>query len=282
MPSPLAERLNAIEDLPTIPHTMQKVLSGLDAVSASADSLEKILNEDTALTGKVLKMANSPLYGGAVEINSLARAIVTLGFEEVRNVVIGLSLSGVFCDDHGFADFNATELWLHSIGVSHAAKLIAQKVDGLDPDEMFTAGMMHDMGRILFCQFFPAELKDILNNCQTTQISLDEAEDRYGLTHSEIGAYLAYRWKLGDFLINVIRYHHHPKSAGPHSKAAACIFLADSLALQLKFGWSGPTAISSKISNPKDLNLSGNEIRVIAQQLNTEKEEILKGWNSVI
>ena len=175
MPPSLVERLDAIEDLPTIPHTMQAVLSSLDSVSASAEKLENIIKEDPVLTAKVLKIANSAAYGAGAEISSLSRAIVTIGFEEVRNIVIGLSLSGIFCDDIGFDEFDAVDIWLHSIGVATCAKMIAQETDGLDPEEMFTVGMLHDIGRILFCLYFPDELRDILGAVENDGMSLTEA-----------------------------------------------------------------------------------------------------------
>ncbi len=281
MPPSLVERLDAIEDLPTIPHTMQAVLSSLDSVSASAAKLEEIIKEDPVLTAKVLKIANSAAYGAGTEISSLSRAIVTVGFDEVRNIVIGLSLSGIFCDDLGFPEFDAVDIWLHSIGVATCAKMIAQEVDGLDPEEMFTVGMLHDIGRILFCLYFPEELRDILGAVNNDGIGLTEAEEQYGLAHSEIGAYLAYRWQLGTFMVNVIRFHHHPRKAGDHVKAAAAINLADAISIQLQIGWKG-LGPAPKIMVPKVLGLDGDKVKLVAKKLHAEKEQILSGWSSVI
>ncbi len=276
----LVDRLNAIEDLPTIPHTMQQVLSSLDAIATSASTLEKIIKDDPVLTAQVLKLANSPVYGGGVEISSLARAIVTLGLDEVRNVVIGLSLSGMFCDDLGFSEFDTIELWMHSIGVATCAKMIAERVDGLDGEELFTAGMLHDLGRMLFCLYFPDELRDVLNGVNE-QTTLQQSEERYGLSHAEIGAYLAFRWKLGDFMVHVIRYHHSPQSAGAHAKAASAINLADAIAMQLEIGWKGISG-TPKIIVPKILGLDGVAVKEIALKMRADKDKILAGWSSVI
>ncbi|PLX50954.1 MAG: hypothetical protein C0613_02685 [Desulfobulbaceae bacterium] len=281
MPPSLVERLDAIEDLPTIPHTMQAVLSSLDSVSASAARLEGIIKEDPVLTAKVLKVANSAAYGAGTEISSLSRAIVTVGFDEVRNIVIGLSLSGLFCDDLGFDEFNAVDIWLHSIAVATCAKMIAQEVDGLDPEEIFTAAMLHDIGRILFCLYFPDELRDVLATVHNDNISLNEAEEQYGLAHSEIGAYLAYRWQLGGFMVNVIRYHHHPLKAGEYTAAAAAINLADAISIQLQIGWTG-LGPSPKVKVAKVLGLDSDKIKQIARAFNAEKEQIVSGWSSVI
>lgn len=281
MPPSLVERLDAIEDLPTIPHTMQAVLSSLDSVSASAARLEGIIKEDPVLTAKVLKVANSAAYGAGTEISSLSRAIVTVGFDEVRNIVIGLSLSGLFCDDLGFEEFNAVDIWLHSIAVATCAKMIAQEINGLDPEEIFTAAMLHDIGRILFCLYFPDELRDVLATVHNDNISLNEAEEQYGLAHSEIGAYLAYRWQLGGFMVNVIRYHHQPLKAGEYAAAAAAINLADAISIQLQIGWTG-LGTPPKIKVAKVLGLDSDKIKEIARTFNAEKEQIVSGWSSVI
>ena len=279
MPS-LVDRLNAIEDLPTIPHTMQQVLSSLDAIATSAQTLENIIKDDPVLTAQVLKLANSPVYGGGVEIASLARAIVTLGLDEVRNVVVGLSLSGIFCDDLGFAEFDSGDLWLHSIGVATCARMIARRVDGVDEEEIFTAGMLHDLGRILYCLYFPDELRDVLSNVKGP-ITLQNAEEQYGLTHAEIGAYLAFRWKLGDFMVHTIRYHHQPRSAGSYAMAASVVNLADAITMQLEIGWKEPSG-SPKITVPKILGLDGAAVKEIALKMRDDKEKIMAGWSSVI
>ncbi len=280
MPPSLVQRLDAIEDLPTVPHTMQAVLSGLSSVSASAESLQHIIKGDPVLTAKVMKIANSPVYSGGIEISSLSRAIVTVGFEEVRNIVVGLSLSGLFCDDLGFDEFDAVDIWLHSIGVATCAKMIAEQVDGLEPEELFTVGMLHDLGRLLFCLYFPDELRDILANVSDTK-TLSEAEQEYGLAHSEIGAYLAHRWNLGPFIVNSVRYHHDPRKAGEFTLSASAVYLADAITMQLKFGWAGVGA-PPKIMVPQILGLEAAQVKAIAKKLQDQKMDILSGWSAVI
>jgi HD-like signal output (HDOD) protein len=280
MPPSLVARLDAIEDLPTVPHTMQAVLSGLDSMAASADKLQDIIKEDPVLTAKVMKVANSAVYSGGIEVSSLSRAIVTIGFEEVRNIVVGLSLSGMFCDDLGFAEFDAVDIWLHSIGVATCAKMIADQVDGLESEEMFTVGMLHDLGRLLFCLYFPDELHDVLGNVNENK-SLAEAEAEYGLAHSEIGAYLAHRWNLGPFIMNSIRFHHDPRKAGDYSLPASAVYLADAITMQLKFGWAG-VGPTPKILVPKILGLEAKQVKMIARTLQEQKDDILSGWSDVI
>ncbi len=274
-------RLNAIEDLPTIPHTMQQVLSQIDELSSSVSTLQSIIEQDPAITSMLLRAANSTFYSPKEEISSVGRAIVMMGFREIRNRVISYSLMGVFSDDLGFDEFKPVELWLHSIGVAVASRKIAQRVNGLDPDEMFTAGMLHDIGRLIFCLYLKNELREVLAVAKASGCSLDEAEEKVGLTHGEIGSYLAMRWKLSALLADVIQHHHKPQHAGVNMKAASVVFLADSLAIRLGIGWVG-IGEKRKILIPRNLGLDVEAVREIAMQMKEEKEKIVAGWGNVV
>lgn len=281
MSESVIRRLNAIEDLPTIPHTMQQILSQIDELSSSVSALQAIIEQDPSITSMLLRSANSVFYSPKEEISSVGRAIVMMGFREIRNRVISYSVMGLFSDDLGFEEFKPVDLWLHSIGVAVAAKKIAQKVSGVDQDEMFTAGMLHDIGRLVFCLYLKEELREVLAVARDSGCSLNEAEDKVGLTHAEIGSYLASRWKLSSLLVDVIQHHHQPQNAGDHSKAAAIVFLADALAIQLGIGWVG-IGEKPKVVIPKILGLDMETVREIALKLKEEKSKIVDGWGNVI
>lgn len=274
-------RLNAVEDLPTIPHTMQQVLSQIDELSTSVSTLQTIIEQDPAITSMLLRTANSTFYSPREEVSSVGRAIVMMGFREIRNRVISYSLMGLFSDDLGFDEFKPVDLWLHSIGVAVAAKKIAQKVPGLDPDEVFTAGMLHDIGRLIYCLYLKNELRDVLTIARDSHCSLNAAEEKVGLTHGEIGCYIAMRWKLSALLVDVIQNHHKPQNATVSPKAASAVFLADSLAILVGIGWSG-IGEKCKILVPKNLGLDAESVKGIARQLRDEKEKIVAGWGNVI
>ncbi len=277
----MAKRLDKVEDLPSLPHTLHKVLEGLDSVSASAKTLEGIIREDPVLTAKILKMANSPFYGIQGEVSSIAKAVVVLGFEEVRSLVIGLSLTGAFGGDLGVEEFDAQSLWLHSIGVAKTAHMLATHVNGCVPDELFTAGIVHDLGRFLLCLYFPKEYKVILGQKRQNGLPLFKVEESCGLSHAEAGAYLAKKWALSDMLVNVVRYHHHPGSAGTYSVPASIVFLADELCHKLKIGWDAKGEIGTVLV-PKALGLAPEIIKKIARKIKKEKESIEASWSKVL
>jgi putative nucleotidyltransferase with HDIG domain len=281
MPVLLAKRLDQIKDLPAMPNTLHQVLEALDRVTASAKTLERIVEQDPVLTAKILRLASSPYYSASGEVSSISKAVVTLGFEEVRNLVIGLSLTGVFSDDLGFEEFDSKGLWLHSMGVATASRLLAERIPDLASEELFTAGLVHDLGRFLVCLYFADELREILSIRRTEGISLFAAEEQCGITHASVGAYLAQKWGLSDMLTNVIRYHHRPHGAGPHTKAASVVFLADELCQKINLGWS-ITGEVKKVLIPKTIGLSAEIIRDVVPKLREKKEQIEACWGSLL
>jgi putative nucleotidyltransferase with HDIG domain len=276
----LVERLNGIRDLPSIPNTLNKVLNELARDSSTADTIETIIKEDPLLTAKLLKVANSPYYGMAGKISSIARAIVIMGFAEVRNLVVGVSLTTMVTGDLGFEEFKTKDLWLHCVAVATAAQKLAQHIPGIDPEEIFTLGIMHDIGRFLQCLYFPNEMRELLRANNGIK-NLYAAEEKAGMPHTEIGAYLAHRWQLSELFVEAIRYHHRPQGAGPYMPQAAVLFLADQLCKKLQIGWHGEDT-DNRLLIPKILALPQDIIKNIANYMKEQKDEIEKAWNEVL
>jgi putative nucleotidyltransferase with HDIG domain len=276
----LVERLNGIQDLPSIPNTLNKVLSELAKESSTPDTIETIIKEDPLLTAKLLQVANSPYYGMAGKISSIARAIVIMGFAEVRNLVVGVSLTTMVTGDLGFEEFKTKDLWLHSVAVATAANKLAQHIPGMDTEEVFTLGIMHDIGRFLQCLYFPNEMRELLKANNGIK-NLYPAEEKAGIPHTEIGAYLAHRWKLSELFVEAIRYHHRPQGAGPYTAHASVLFLADQLCKKLQIGWHGED-VDNRLLIPKTLSLSQDIIKGIAIYMKEQKNEIERAWDEVL
>ncbi|MDA8162192.1 MAG: HDOD domain-containing protein [Desulfobacteraceae bacterium] len=282
MQASLAKRLDKLQDLPAMPNTLVMVLDSVSDPDVSIKNIEKILENDPMLATKVLRMANSPYYGAANRVNSIARAILVLGFNEIRNLVIGLSLTGMFSGDLGFEEFNSKTIWLHSLGVAKVCKYLSEHIKDVDPEDMFTAGLIHDLGRFIMAIDFTEELKEMFEMKRSLSIPLSEAEERYGITHSELGAYLAQKWGLSDMLKDVLRYHHAPQNAGPYMLQVATVFLADQLCQKIKLGWDLDGEKNSRLLVPKCLGIDGKIIQDVANRLKHEKSDIENQWGNII
>ncbi len=277
----LAKRIEEIADLPSMPHTLQKILDNLDGVASSAQTLELLIRDDPVLSANILRIANSPFYGVSGEVSSLSRAVVIMGFDEIKNLVIGLSLTGTFSGELGVDLFTAKQLWLHSIGVARGCQAMAAFVPELDPEELFTAGLMHDIGKFLLCLYFNDEYKAVVNVHKDKGVSMLEAEEECGITHAEAGAFLAQKWAMSDMLVNVVRYHHNPVSAGPYGQAAAIVFLSDQICHKINLGGDMGCEVE-KIRVPKNIGISPENIKKVAQELRDNREAIEAGWGSAM
>jgi len=261
-----------------MPHTLQKVLKEISSNASSAKRLAVIIRQDPVLTTKILKIANSPAYGLTGKIKTISHAIVILGFEEVRNIVIGISLAHAFGRYTGLKELPVKDMWMHSIGVATASMEIASFLEDLDPEEFFTMGLIHDIGRFLMCSFFVSDMEQILKTQAEKKMPLFIAEEEYGLSHAEIGAYIAKKWNLNEKMVSAVRYHHHPRSAGIEEKSCAVIFLADQICHKLAMGWSSEW-LPEKISLPRALGIPGSQVQKIARGLRDKKEDLKQGWS---
>lgn len=279
--SSIVKRLETLEDIPIIPETLNRILNEIENDKSSAKELGEIIREDPVLTAQLLKIANSPYYGRARQISSVSKAIVLIGFKEVRNIVIGLSLTSAFPTNVTINNLNLKDLWLHSIGTAIASQMIAKKVPGLDADELFTAGLVHDIGcAVMFC-CFEKELKELINYMEKERVSFLDAESSLGIFHTEIGAFLGAKWGFSDMLINVIRSHHNPNSAGPYDKVASIVFLADALAQKVGLSWDLDVN-PRKILIPKKLQLHSEIVKQIAIALKRKKKNIIESWGELL
>jgi len=282
MPPSLINKLNDLDDLPPMPNTMQQVLQEMESISATSKSLEKIITQDPVLAARILKVANSPYYGTAGQVNTISHAISILGFDEVKNLVLGFSLTQAFGQDYDFNGFTTKELWLHSMGVATTCMLIAKTAgNGFEPEECFTMGLLHDIGRFIMCKVFKEDVGKILELQDEKKCTLATAEEFYGLSHAEVGAFLVRKWKLSEQLMNVVRYHHRPKSAGDDEMLAAVVYLADQLCHKLAVGWSSKW-LPKGVMLPKSLPLKKDDVHEIVQELKKRKEHLEQSWAQAV
>ncbi len=282
MPPSIIKKLEKFDDLPPMPNTMHLVLQEMESISSNSKSLEKIIMQDPMLAAKILKIANSPLYGAAGQVNSISHAITILGFDEVKNLIIGLSLIQAFGEDGNLDGLTTRDLWLHSIGVATASMLIAKKAgNGFDPDECFTMGLLHDIGRFILCKAFRDDVEKILKLQEEKKQPLSVVEEEQGFSHTEIGAYLAQKWKLSEQMTSVVRYHHRPKSAGEDEPYCAVVYLADQLCHKLAIGWQSKW-LPKGVMLPKSLSLKKDDVQEVAQEIKNKKDELADSWASAM
>ena len=229
--------LSTIRNLPSVPVVMMEVNRLLNNSMTSARDLGKIIRKDQGLTTKILAIANSPLYGLPRRVSTIEFAIVVLGFEQIKNIVVALSIIQTF-NDKSRDDWQRKKFWYHSVTTASIAKKIADdlgrsKVGG----EIFTAGLLHDLGISVMHLYFNQEFKKIISLVETKESSYLKAEmDVLGITHQDIGLFLADKWNLPNTLSEIITFHHNPSAAPEVKELAAIVHLADFMTQKFSIG----------------------------------------------
>ena len=223
MNEPRQERLKKITQsiiaLPTLPAVITQLIGIIDNPTTSARNVAQLISTDQALTAKILKLANSAFYGFPREIATVNHAVVVLGFETVKNLALSVSVLERFSGHGESSGFDRQKFWEHSIGCGVAAKMLATKFRYRVSGEVFAAGILHDIGKLVLSQYFPADFGEILDVAQSQGIYIGKAEEQVlGVTHAEVGGWLAERWNLPDQLEESISNHHTPGRLGPRSE----------------------------------------------------------------
>jgi putative nucleotidyltransferase with HDIG domain len=228
-------KLDSIGSLGFIPKIMFDVTQLIKSEPGNAIKLAATISKDLGLTTKVLTIANSPLYGLTRKVSSLEFALILMGSEEVGQIVTAVSLADAI--KFRSEKFNYMDYWKHSMIVGASAKDIARRVGFQDlSGEAFLAGMLHDVGVQLIAKYFIDEFYEILDLVKSGDVFLNAEKKALGLTHQEIGKYLAQKWKLPDTIAETMEYHHIPSLAPQSAVLSAIVHLADSMTQEFKIG----------------------------------------------
>jgi len=223
--------ITKIESMPALPTVAFRVMNVTADPKSTANDLMKIINPDVSLTTKILKIANSPFYGLAREISSLQHAVTVLGFKEIRNLVISTVAFESFKSLKQSENFNINKFWKHSFCCGIAAKIIATELK-CSGNELFVAGLIHDIGKLAMYVAFPAEFKkytELITPLKIKYTVFDVEKDIFGMTHDEAGMKLLEKWLFPKNLISAVGFHHHPEKADNNSISPLIIHIADIL-----------------------------------------------------
>lgn len=200
---------------------------------STADSLSKIIGQDQALLGRILRIANSAFYRGRIPTSTLQAAIVRLGPALVRDLVISLSTQSLFKEFDSFEQ----QMWNHSLAAAFGAQLVAAEAHVANPDEAFVAGLLHDVGKTILVNH-NKDYADLLLKANDLSRPHHEVErEAYGFDHADVGGVLMNKWQLADSLVESVRYHHRLdelEEAPQSTRGLICVIaVADALAYKL-------------------------------------------------
>jgi HD-like signal output (HDOD) protein len=242
----IIKKLDELPSLPTIVYELTRIIN--DPMSSTKD-VEDVMQNDMSLTARVLKLANSAYYAIPGGVSNLSRAIAYIGFDTVNQLVLSASIIDAL-DIKQPSGFDVNEFWRHSIGVGISAETIAKLTSHPSPPDLFTAGLIHDMGKVALCVYDVKAPALIAEHAKAKHISFAEAEESLALPkHTDIGRLLAEKWRLPSYMSPSVQHHHQPdpKLRGPLSpeqqKNVDIVYLANLVTHALKFGHSGHSRV---------------------------------------
>jgi len=220
-----------ILEMPSLSTTAAKVMQICNTSMPSPNDLNRVISLDPVLTGKVLQLINSAYYARSSNVTSLTRAIIILGINTIKNIVLSSAIVKCINSSPGENAVDMDFFWTHSIHVGVTAKLIAREM-GIPPTEQelfFLAGLMHDLGKVPLIQQFPKIYAQIIKISIKRQTDICLIENALlGFTHCTAGKMIAEKWQLGDSIRDALIFHHDTRNKNkPNGELASIIELAD-------------------------------------------------------
>jgi len=232
-----------IKTIPSLPTSVIKVLEICNNPHTSPADLNHVISLDPVLVGQVLKLINSAYYGLGHTVTSLARAIIMLGINTVKNLALSSSVMGQLSKKKGTDGLDMEGFWRHSLCVGVAAKMLAKKrgIDQKLAEEYFTAGLLHDLGKIPINAVLAKEYMLTISDADRNRLPLFQAEDSsLGLNHCITGGMITEAWKLEGAVGDVILHHHNCEEySGKHKDVLFTVAAVNQFAVMSEIGFSG-------------------------------------------
>ncbi|NLK73519.1 MAG: HDOD domain-containing protein [Clostridiales bacterium] len=230
----LEELVRKVDDIPVFPHTVTKIINLTDNPDSSIDDIEKEILMDSSLTARVLRMANSAYYGVQRKISTVSDAVILLGFQAVKSMVLSATVSKIMAKELPGYGFQRDALWKQSLAAAICARLIARKARYSKPDQAYIAGLLRDIGKVILDYYLTEQYKSIIEMVDSQNISFVEAEEKIlGYNHGEIGAKIAEKWNLPQELVEAIAHHHDPEAEVINPKLVAITHVADAIVMMV-------------------------------------------------
>lgn len=228
------------QDLPTLPAAALKVIQQTTSSETTAGQIAATLASDQALAARVLRLANSAYYGLSRQIAGLQDAVVVLGTQSVRNLaLVASSYPWLSRPLQGYS-LGPKQMWTHSFGTAIGAQLVAQRAQIPMADTVFTAGLLHDIGKVVLSVWLENKVAALYSLAVHEGVPFDVAERKLlGFDHTEVGRYVAAQWNLPEPILDAVRFHHDPNASQPSSPVADAVHVGDYLTMALGFGLGG-------------------------------------------
>lgn len=235
--SDIESLLGGNKDLPPMPIVAQRVITLTDRDDTTPEDLQRLITTDPAITAKILKVANSALFGQSRAVSTVSHAAVLLGFSAIRSLVIAASLRSLY-QNKGEAGARVRGLWEHALGCAIAAKVTAERLRVPGGEALFLGGLLHDIGQLVLWLRFGDEYSAVLDvlAAEPGRSTVEVEQELLGVDHVAVGGAVARHWQLTPQIERLIAHHESPELAPEDRDQATVVHIADRLCLRLGLG----------------------------------------------
>jgi len=259
--------ISKIQTLPGISGVATQILAILDDPDSTAEEVQKILRLDPGLTANILKLTNSAYFGLPNKVGSIRQAVVMLGWKRLVRIVLATCVNAVMDKPIPGYDLPPGELWRHSVAVSVTAEGLMKELNLAEDDEIFTAALLHDLGKLVMGEFVAEDLDSIRLTAEKGVPFQMAEREVLGTDHAEMGGMLMEKWSFPSKFVEAVRWHHEPDSAETPSSFIDIVHVANVLCLMLGIG-AGIEGLhyQPSVAATKRLGLKSRQLEMVASQ----------------
>lgn len=235
-PTTLARLVDETSTVYSLPLFYERLNEAINHPRSSIDDIAKIITEDQGLTARLLRLANSPMFGCYAKVDTITKAATIIGTQQLRDMALAASVMGVF---KGIPEelLNMTSFWRHSIACGIIARSLAVYRRELNVERLFVAGMLHDLGQVVLAAARPeVSLELLVTQRDTGRFYLELERELLGFDHAELGGALLKKWKIPVSIGEPVAYHHYPESAEQFRLETSLVHLADIICHAMELG----------------------------------------------
>jgi len=258
-----------VDKLPTLPIIYTKLTNLLQSPNATAKMISDVISEDQSIAVRVLNLVNSAFYSLPQKIGNLKHAIVILGLNQIRNLVLVTSTIKMFKELKSGSSFDMHKFWEHSIGCAVAARVLAETAYLKSPDDVFTGGLLHDIGKLVHAIYLKEDFAAVIDDVRESGSPMIEVEKRiFGWDHTYTGKELAIKWNLSQGTVDMIRHHHLSDNSAELTKEISAVHVGNTLCIALGLGSGGEKKVPVAQMEAWDiLDVEMNNLETIIERI---------------
>lgn len=270
----LSQVCRKINEISTLPHVALRVVEVANDPNSGARELKAVMESDVSLSTRVLRCVNSSAYAMRTKVTNLQQAIAFLGVMQIRNLALTASVSRLFQDQQSIGSYRRDNLWRHLVTVGVCARLIAMRSRMAAFEDVFLAGLLHDIGIALEDEHQHAGFVSTIQAIQPSETLLATEQRHLGFDHTRLGEAIAQQWKLPKAVVDSVRHHHNSEVyRGEHLQTVRCVEAANFLCSLKGITSVGINLVQFPQKTIQALAFSKEDLLVLSADLDREQKQ---------